>query len=131
MKRTSINPVTWSTQLGFSQGQLIEGHDRLLVCSGQDAVDSSGSPQHPDDMAGQIGYAVDNLEAILAGAGMTLADVVRLDLYTTDMDDLLKNWKSLSDRFGSFADGWTTSLLGVSQLAAPGLLVLLEATAVG
>lgn len=131
MKRTNVNPVTWSTQLGFSQGQLFEGHARVLVCSGQDAVDSNGGPQHPGDIAGQIGLAVDNLEAILGAADMTLADVVRLDVFTTDMDDLLANWKSLTDRLGGASDGWVTSLLGVTQLAAPGLLVLLEATAVG
>jgi len=78
-------------------------------------------------MAAQLELALDNLEAVLAGADMTLADVVRLNAYTTDMDELLKHWPALAGRFeGRFA----TSLLGVTRLAAPGLLVLLEATAV-
>jgi len=123
--------VTWSSELGFDQGQLIEGHSRLLVCSGQDAVDAGGSPQHPGDMAAQIDLAIDNVEAVLTGAKMTLADVVRLDVYSTDIGELLKNWGSVTDRFGNPGGGWTTSLLGVSQLAAPGLLVMVEATAVG
>jgi hypothetical protein len=38
------------------------------------------------------------------------------------------DWASLTDRFGD--DRFATSLLGVTQLPAPGLLVLLEATAV-
>ena len=50
-------------QLGFDQAQLIEGHRRQLVCSGQDAVDADGNAQHPGDMAAQLGMAVDNLEA--------------------------------------------------------------------
>jgi enamine deaminase RidA (YjgF/YER057c/UK114 family) len=116
--------------LGFDQGQLIEGHQRELVCSGQDAVDAHGSPQHPGDMAAQIEMAVDNLEAILASADMTLANVVRLNAYTTDMGELLKNWGHLTDRFGKSDGGWVTTLLGVTQLPAPQLVVMLEATAV-
>ena len=83
MQRTPINPWSWSVKLGFDQGQLIEGHQRQLVCSGQDAVDADGTPQHPDDMAAQLDLALDNLQAVLAGADMTLADVVRLNVYTT------------------------------------------------
>jgi enamine deaminase RidA (YjgF/YER057c/UK114 family) len=59
--------------LGFDQAQLVEGHRRELICSGQDAVDADGDPQHPGDMAAQLGLALDNLEAVLADADMTLA----------------------------------------------------------
>jgi enamine deaminase RidA (YjgF/YER057c/UK114 family) len=127
MERRSINPSTWSLQLGFDQAQLIEGHERQLVCSGMDAVDAEGNPQHPGDMAAQLGLAVDNMEAVLAGADMTLANVVRLNAYATDLDELLKHWATLTDRFGETR--FVTSLLGVTQLPAPQLLVMLEATA--
>jgi enamine deaminase RidA (YjgF/YER057c/UK114 family) len=125
--RTPINPWSWSLDLGFDQAQLIERPQRQLVCSGQDAVDADGSPQHPGDMAAQLALAVDNLEAVLAGAGMTLANVVQLNAYTTDVDELFKHWTGLTDRFDS---RFATSVLGVTRLAAPQLLVLLEATAV-
>jgi enamine deaminase RidA (YjgF/YER057c/UK114 family) len=130
MKRTPINPWSWSTTLGFDQAQLIEGHQRELVCSGQDAVDADGIPQHPGDMAAQLELALDNVEAVLAAADMTLANVVRLNVYTTDFDELLKHWGRLTDRFGNADGGFATTLLGVARLPAPGLLVLLEATAV-
>ena len=128
MERSSINPSTWSQQLGFDQAQLIEGPRRQLVCSGMDAVDAEGSPQHPGDMAAQLELAVDNLEAVLAAADMRLANVVRLNAYATDLDELLKHWATLTDRFAD--SRFVTSLLGVTQLPAPGLLVMLEATAV-
>ena len=131
MSRTPINPVSWSRNLGFDQGQLLEGAQRQLFCSGQDAVDVDGNPQHPGDMAAQLELSVDNLEAILAGAGMTLADVVRLNVYTTDFDALLRHWATLSGRFAGHDGGWVTSLLGVTRLPAPQLLVMLEATALG
>jgi enamine deaminase RidA (YjgF/YER057c/UK114 family) len=127
MERTAVNPWSWSVKLGFDQAQLVEGHRRQLVCSGQDAVDADGNPQHPGDMAAQLGLALDNLEAVLAGAGMTLANVVRLTTYTTDVDALLEHFGALTERFGS--ERFATTLLGVARLAAPELLVVLEATA--
>src|ERR671922_799558 len=126
--RTAINPHSWTTGLGFDQGQLIEGHQRLLVCSGQDAVDADGKPQHPGDMAAQLELALDNLEAIVAGADMTLADIVRLNIYTTDVDELVnQHFPRITDRFGD--SRYATSVLGVAHLPAQ-FLVMLEATAV-
>ena len=56
MERTAINPVAWSTGLGFDQAELVKGHQRLLVCSAQDAMDADGAPQHPGDMAARSSY---------------------------------------------------------------------------
>jgi enamine deaminase RidA (YjgF/YER057c/UK114 family) len=130
MERTSINPVSWSLKLGFDQGRLIEGHRRQLVIGGQDAVDADGNAQHPGDMAAQLELSLDNLEAVLADAEMTLANVVRLNVYTTDFDELVKHWSSLVGRFGKSEGRFVTSLLGVTRLFTPELLVMLEATAV-
>jgi enamine deaminase RidA (YjgF/YER057c/UK114 family) len=68
-------------------------------------------------------------EAVLAGADMTLANVVRLNAYTTDVDELFKHWATLAGRLGESDGRFATSVLGVARLAAPPLLVLLEATA--
>ena len=129
-ERTTIHPGSWPLGLGFDQAQLIEGHHRELVCSGQDAVDADGNPQHPGDMAAQLELALDNLQAVLAAADMTLANIVRLNVYTTDVDELFKHWARLPDRFGDSDGRFVTSVLGVTRLAAPQLLVLLEATAI-
>ena len=127
MERKPINPWSWNVQLGFDQAQLIEGHGRQLVCSGQDAIDADGNPQHPGDMAAQIQLALDNLEAVLAAADMTVANVVRLNVYTTDLDEYFKHFESVNDRFAGHR--YATSVLGVAQLPAQ-LAVMLEATAV-
>jgi enamine deaminase RidA (YjgF/YER057c/UK114 family) len=127
MKRTPINPSPWSIKLGFDQAELIEGHQRLLVCSGQDAVDADGNPRHPGDMAAQLELALDNLEAVLAAADMTLANIVRLNCYATDVDELFRLFPRVTDRFGN--SRYATTVLGVAQLPAQ-LLVMLEATAV-
>jgi enamine deaminase RidA (YjgF/YER057c/UK114 family) len=127
-QRTPINPHSWTIGLGFDQAQLIEGHERMLICSGQDAVDADGTPQHPGDMAAQLELALANLEAIVAAADMTLANIVRLTIYTTDVDELInQHFQSITDRFGN--SRYATSVLGVAHLPAQ-FLVMLEATAV-
>jgi enamine deaminase RidA (YjgF/YER057c/UK114 family) len=128
MERTAVNPSSWSVNLGFDQAELVEGHRRELICSAQDAVDASGNAQHPNDMAGQLGLALDNLEEVLAGADMTLANVVRLNFYTTDMDGLLQHFPVVNERFEGTGVRFGTTVLGVARLF-PQLLVALEATA--
>ena len=80
-------------------------------------------------MAGQINKSIDNIEAVLEEAGMTLADIVRLTVYTTDVDTLIENAAVLG-RFNEAGCRYTSTLLGVARLAFPELLVELEATAV-
>src|SRR5919204_4563273 len=108
-QHTAINPHSWTIALGFDQAQLIEGHQRLLVCSGQDAVDANGNPQHPGDMAAQLELALDNLGAVLAEAGMSFANVVRLNAYTTDFDEFVKHWTTLKARFADVDGRFATS----------------------
>lgn len=129
-ERSAINPVTWSTELGFNQGELVIDSTRTLYISGQTAMSGDGVPMHEDDMAGQIGSSLDNVEAVLAAAEMTLADLVRLTVYTTDVDRLFPHYGVLAARLGAAGAAPATTMLGVTRLAIPGQLVELEATAV-
>lgn len=54
VQRTAVNPVTWSAELGFNQGELVAGHARTLYCSGQTAMSREGKPEHEGDMAAQL-----------------------------------------------------------------------------
>jgi enamine deaminase RidA (YjgF/YER057c/UK114 family) len=126
--RTAINPTSWSIDLGFDQAELIDGNQRLLVCSAQDAMDADGNPQHPGDMAAQLDLSLDNLQAVLAAADMTLANIVRLNIYTTDVGELFAHFQRVNDRFGN--SRYATTVVGAAQLPAPEFVVMLEATAV-
>lgn len=130
MERTAVNPVTWSVGMGFNQGEVVAGHTRTLYISGQTAMNGDGVPQHDGDMAAQLGMSVDNLEAVLGAAGMALADLVRLNVYTTDVDLLFAHYGVLAARLGAAGVAPTTTMLGVTRLAIPGQLVELEGTAV-
>lgn len=130
MERTAVNPVAWSVEMGFNQGELVSGHTRTLYCSGQTAMGDDGTPRHDGDMAAQVALSIDNLEAVLGVAGMSLADVVRLNVYTTDVDLLFQHYGVLASRLGAARVAPATTMLGVTRLAVPGQLVELEATAV-
>lgn len=130
LERTAVNPVTWSVELGFNQGEIVSGHTWTLYCSGQTAMDSDGRPQHAGDMAAQVALSLDNLEAVLVEAGMSVANLVRLNVYTTDVDLLFQHYGVLASRLGAAGVAPTTTMLGVTRLALPGQLVELEGTAV-
>lgn len=129
MQRTPVNPWGWSLRLGYNQAEIIEGATRQVVCAGQIAVDAEGKPQHLDDMRSQIGLALENLEAVLEGAGMGLSHVIKLGIYTTDVDEALKNFDLLGMRLGAVQNNPPMTLVGVTRLAIPGLLFEIDATA--
>ncbi|TYB66215.1 RidA family protein [Nonomuraea sp. PA05] len=130
MQRTAINPWPWSVELGYNQGEAVSGHTRTLYCSGQTAMDGDGKPRHDGDMAAQLALSLDNLEAVLGEAGMSLADLVRLNVYTTDVDLLFQHYGVLASRLGAAGVAPSTTMLGVTRLAIPTLMVELEGTAV-
>ena len=129
MKRSAVNPWPWSLNFGYNQAELLVGANRHLVCAGQTSVDADGNPQHPGDMRSQIALALDNLQAVLTDADMGLADVVRLTIYTTDVDEALKHFDVLGSRFGAVDAAPAMTLLGVVRLAMPALMFEIEATA--
>ena len=129
MNRTPVNPWDWSLKFSFNQGEVLEGATRFLVCAGQTAIDGQGNPQHAGDMAAQLKLSLDNLEAVLMAADMTLSNVVRLSLYTTDVDAVIGNWGIFAERIGAAGVMPPQTLLGVNRLAFPELMVEIEALA--
>lgn len=130
IERTTVNPWTWSAEMGYNQGEIVSGHTRTLYCAGQTAMNGVGLPQHAGDMAAQLALSLDNLEAVLGEADMSLANLVRLNVYTTDVDLLFQHYGVLASRLGAAGVAPTTTMLGVTRLAIPVLMVELEGTAV-
>jgi enamine deaminase RidA (YjgF/YER057c/UK114 family) len=130
MEREIVNPWTWQDAFGFVQANKVSGHQRVLFCAGQTSTASDGQALHPGDMVAQVTQALDNLETVLRDAGMTLSDVVRLNYYTTDLDAFFGAAETLGQRLGEAGCRPASTLLGVSRLAFPELLIEIEATAV-
>ncbi|MBB4692287.1 enamine deaminase RidA (YjgF/YER057c/UK114 family) [Actinoplanes abujensis] len=130
MQRTAVNPVQWSVAMGFNQGELVTGQTRTLYLSGQTAMSAEGRPAHDGDLPAQLALSLDNVESVLAGAGMVLTHLVRLTVYTTDVDLLRQHYGVLAARLAAAGAAPATTMLGVTRLAVPGQLVELEGTAV-
>ena len=73
---------------------------------------------------------MDNLATVLREAGFELSDVVRLNYYTTDIDRFLEAYGGLTTRLAESGCRPASTLLGVTGLAFPELMVEIEATAV-
>jgi enamine deaminase RidA (YjgF/YER057c/UK114 family) len=130
MEQRKINPWKWQDQYGFSQAIEVSNASRVLYCAGQASVDDAGKPVHAGDMRKQIEQAFDNLETVLKASGFELANVVRLNYYTTDVDAYLSAADVVGRRLAGSACQPPGTLLGVSKLAFPGLMIEIEATAV-
>lgn len=129
MHRTPVNPWPWSLPLGYNQGEVITGATRLLTIAGQTAVNATGAPQHPGDMRAQLALALDNLEAVLKAADMRLGNLTRLQVFATDVDAALRNFDLLGQRLGAAQAMPPMTLVGVTRLAIPPLMIEIEATA--
>jgi enamine deaminase RidA (YjgF/YER057c/UK114 family) len=121
-----VNPWTWQDAFGFSQAFLVTQPQRILVCAGQTSVDANGKPLHAGDMGAQLDQALRNLETVLQAGGMTLANIVRLNFYVTDLPAFLQASSRLTDKLPTKPPG---TLLGVAALFHPDILVEIEATA--
>jgi enamine deaminase RidA (YjgF/YER057c/UK114 family) len=130
MKQAVINPWTWQDQFGFSQAIEVTGAQRILYCAGQTSVDADGKVMHPGDLGAQFVAALDNLETVLKNAGLSFRNIVRLNVYTTDVDGVVEHWNSVLGRVNEAGGRYASTLLGVARLAFSELLVELEATAV-
>ena len=99
----------------------------LLFVSGFVPVDGDGRLVGGDDVVAQTRQVFANLAAVLAAAGATFADVVKVTVYLTDIDDRARINPVRQDIFGDTRPAST--LVEVSALATPGARVEVDAVA--
>ena len=130
MENRVINPWTWQDHFGFVQAKEVIGVERTLYCAGQTSVDEHGQPLHEGEMQAQAMQALDNLETVLREAGFELSDIARLNIYVTDVEAYREAAPVLGARLAQSGVRQAATLLGVTRLARPELLIEIEATAV-
>lgn len=126
MERSRVSTGTeWESTVGYSRA--VRVGDEVHV-SGTTATDDSGAIVGEDDPAEQTRQALDNVESALAALDATLADVVRTRIYVVDADD----WEAVGRAHGEYFETVrpATTLVEVSRLVEPAMLVELEATAI-
>jgi reactive intermediate/imine deaminase len=101
--------------------------DDLLFVSGCVAVDSDGSLVGGDDVVAQTRQVFANLAAILDAAGASFADVAKVTVFLTDVDDRARINPVREEFFGDARPAST--LVEVSRLVVPGAKVEIELVA--
>ncbi|HQR67648.1 MAG TPA: RidA family protein [Thermoanaerobaculia bacterium] len=99
----------------------------LLFTAGQIPLDPATMKLVEGDIALQTGRVLDNLEAILRGAGVTLADVVKTTVFLADLSDFAAMNAVYAARFGAHRPARST--VQVAALPA-GARIEIEAVAV-
>lgn len=130
MQKREINPTDWLLGFNINHGIEVVGGQRVLYLSGQTANAPDGAPMHKGDLVAQFQMAWANLKDALAAAEMGPANIVRLNIYTTDMDAFMGAAGELVGVFAADDCKPVCTLLGVARLFEPDLMVELEATAV-
>ena len=101
---------------------------RLVFVSGQISVDIAGKPVGPGNMALQTQTALENLKNVLKDAGSKLSDVLKLNIYVTDVKAFRE--KTGEIRIKNFPKDFPAStLVEVRSLAHPDFMVEIEAVA--
>ena len=130
MEIRPINPQTWLGAFNVNQAIEVKGGQRVLYVSGQTSNDASGAPMHPGDLVAQFKLAWKNLVEVLAAADMKPKNIVRLNFYTTDVDGFMAQAAELVPTFASAGCNPVSTLLGVTRLFQPSIMIEIEATAV-
>ena len=99
----------------------------LLFVSGIVAVDGEGNLVGGGDVVQQTRQVFENMRAVLAAGGCGFADVVKVTIFLTDVDDRPKINPLRQEVFGSARPAST--LVEVPRLAVPGAKVEIECVA--
>jgi len=114
----------------YSQAQVVRLHggNRLVYTSGQIGLDPARGELVEGGVAGQTVRALANLDAVLRGAGLTLADVVKTTVYLADMADFAAMNEVYGKHFASAPPARST----IAAAGLPkGARVEIDAVAVG
>lgn len=130
MKKKSLNPWIWQDRIGFVQANEVSDVEKTIYCAGQVSVDEDGELVHEGNMEGQLRHCFKSLETVLAMADATLANVVRITLYITDLEEFGKVRPVFKEILETGDCRPATSLIGVAFLFHPDALIEIEATAV-
>lgn len=127
-----INPPELGTPPGYSQ--IVEvSANRIIFIAGQTALDSEGDLVGKDDFAAQAYQVFRNLAIALQASQCTAANLVKLTVFLTDMDNLGRYREARNRFFASVTPpaAPAVTLVEVSKLYGPDFMIEIEAIAAG
>jgi 2-iminobutanoate/2-iminopropanoate deaminase len=114
----------------YSQAQVVRLHggNRMVFTSGQIGLDPATGELVPGGVTGQTTRVLANLAAVLEGAGLSMADVVKTTVYLADLQDFAAMNEIYAGAFGESPPARTT----IAAAGLPkGARIEIDAVAVG
>ena len=126
-RRELVNPAELHPAPGFSHVAIAEG-TQVVCLAGQVALDREFGLVGGDDLLEQTKAAMRNVEAALRAAGAGWDEVIRRTIYTTRPTEYETITAGIDAVTGG-ADHPAQTIVGITGLAVPGLLIEIECTA--
>lgn len=125
-----LNPASVSAPKGYSHAVQIDlGTCKMIIISGQVAIDNKGNLVGKGDFDKQTEQAFQNIKSIVESAGGTMDKVVKLGFYLTDVSNI-QTLRAVRDKFINTKNPPTSTLVQVGKLFRDDILIEIEATAV-
>jgi enamine deaminase RidA (YjgF/YER057c/UK114 family) len=122
-----INPPNIHPPRGYTHVVEATGPGRIVYIAGQLGADPAG--KMAPDFRGQAMQAFENLKAALTAVGGTFEQVVKVNMYFTDIDTQLPIAREVRDRYVNTASPPASTAVQISKLARDGALYEIEAVA--
>lgn len=124
-----INPDDMMKSPAFSQVVTTSGNGKTIYIGGQNSVNEKGETIGKDDIAAQTEQVMLNIEKALKAAGATFQDIIKMNIYITQGQDIRKGFEASQRFFKDNANQPVITALFVAGMGNPDYLLEVEAVA--